>query len=187
MAEWTRKNRDTVNPQRNARAKSLRAGETWRESRNAYHREYMQDPGQKAKARERKRAYVEANRDKVNEQARRHAAAKRARDPEWNRLQILKRKGGAYTAEGAEYARVLLTDPCSYCGGPGGEVDHVTPIARGGDGSWLNLTSACRSCNGRKHKFTLLTYLARSQLSSGGGAGSLPGPSTRSLQEAPCD
>jgi hypothetical protein len=36
--------------------------------------------------------------------------------------------------------------PCAYCGGPGGTVDHVIPLARGGHHAEGNLVPACRSC-----------------------------------------
>lgn len=62
-------------------------------------------------------------------------------------------------AELQEYAAILRGDPCSYCGAPGGELDHIDPLARGGAESWDNLTSACRSCNARKHARSLLEFL----------------------------
>ena len=55
----------------------------------------------------------------------------------------------------------LLTDPCSYCGGPAGEVDHIQPRSRGGSEGWDNLTAACRACNARKHAMPLLAFLLK--------------------------
>jgi 5-methylcytosine-specific restriction endonuclease McrA len=40
--------------------------------------------------------------------------------------------------------------PCIYCGGQGGTVDHVIPLARGGHHAEGNLVPACRSCNTSK-------------------------------------
>jgi len=40
---------------------------------------------------------------------------------------------------------------CFYCGNPGGEVDHVIPLSRGGAHSIGNLVPACRSCNSSKN------------------------------------
>ena len=39
---------------------------------------------------------------------------------------------------------------CGYCGGHGDTVDHIEPVSRGGQDSWLNLIAACAPCNGRK-------------------------------------
>lgn len=63
------------------------------------------------------------------------------------------------TDDGVAYALLLERDPCCYCGGPGGEVDHIVAVKHGGDGDWPNLTAACRSCNARKHARPLLTFL----------------------------
>lgn len=57
------------------------------------------------------------------------------------------------------YVSVLAFDPCSYCGGPGGEFDHITPRAMGGLDTADNLTSACHSCNSSKRTKTLLRFL----------------------------
>ena len=38
-------------------------------------------------------------------------------------------------------------------------VDHIQPIARGGTGSWDNLTAACAFCNGSKNSRTLLDFM----------------------------
>jgi 5-methylcytosine-specific restriction endonuclease McrA len=55
----------------------------------------------------------------------------------------------------------LLRDPCSYCGGTAGEVDHIIPRSKGGSEDWDNLTATCRSCNARKRTIPLLTFLLR--------------------------
>ncbi|MCC6936532.1 MAG: HNH endonuclease [Thermomicrobiales bacterium] len=41
---------------------------------------------------------------------------------------------------------------CQYCGVHTGDltIDHIIPRSRGGEHSWENLVSACRSCNHRK-------------------------------------
>lgn len=62
-------------------------------------------------------------------------------------------------AEFREYAAILRADPCSYCGAPGGQLDHIIPLASGGAESWDNLTSACATCNRRKHARSLLEFL----------------------------
>lgn len=59
------------------------------------------------------------------------------------------------------YVEILLQDPCSYCGGPGGELDHISPISKGGGGHWSNLAAACRTCNASKNDETLLAFVAK--------------------------
>lgn len=64
------------------------------------------------------------------------------------------------------WLRMLRADPCSYCGGPGGTVDHVEPRARAARGigsvhGWTNTVGACAPCNGRKSDRALLVWLAR--------------------------
>lgn len=59
----------------------------------------------------------------------------------------------------AIYVRALYGDPCAYCGGPGGTVDHITPSARRGRNHWTNYTAACVECNRRKGAVPLLRLL----------------------------
>lgn len=64
---------------------------------------------------------------------------------------------------------VLQADPCTYCGGQGGTVDHVVPMRRGyrcmayreyvGSLGADNLVGACADCNSRKANQSLLHYL----------------------------
>jgi len=46
---------------------------------------------------------------------------------------------------------------CRYCGryAPGGEVDHVIPLSRGGTDALDNLAWACAACNGSKGSKTV--------------------------------
>ena len=43
---------------------------------------------------------------------------------------------------------------CAYCGLRFRETEltreHIVPVSRGGDDSWMNCITACRACNGRK-------------------------------------
>jgi len=59
------------------------------------------------------------------------------------------------------WMRVLECDPCVYCGGPGGEIDHIVALARGGNHSVDNLTGACKSCNSSKQTAGLLRFMLR--------------------------
>jgi 5-methylcytosine-specific restriction endonuclease McrA len=63
------------------------------------------------------------------------------------------------TKESAEMTAVLRRDPCAYCGGKGGEIDHIVPYSKGGENDWTNFTSACGRCNRSKNARPLLTFL----------------------------
>jgi 5-methylcytosine-specific restriction endonuclease McrA len=84
----------------------------------------------------------------------------RKRNPEWvlvNRrlsMRARRRRG-----EAVPYGVVLLRDPCSYCGTPAEQIDHIVPVSRGGSSDWDNLTAACGGCNQEKRDKPLLHYL----------------------------
>jgi 5-methylcytosine-specific restriction endonuclease McrA len=62
------------------------------------------------------------------------------------------------------WLRQIRSDPCSYCGGPGGTVDHIEPRAGprvAGRFGWSNVAGACDRCNGSKDSDRLLVWLAR--------------------------
>lgn len=61
-----------------------------------------------------------------------------------------------------EYANVLRSDPCSYCGASVEHLDHILALADGGSHEWLNLTGACARCNASKGSKRLLFWLQRS-------------------------
>lgn len=54
--------------------------------------------------------------------------------------------------------RRLRAARCTYCGGPGGTVDHLVPLSRGGQHSEGNLAPACRSCNSSKGDKLLIEW-----------------------------
>lgn len=62
-------------------------------------------------------------------------------------------------ADTLEYVEILRGDPCCYCGKPMEHVDHIRPVANGGDGDWTNLTAACAACNLAKKTAELLAFL----------------------------
>jgi hypothetical protein len=58
-----------------------------------------------------------------------------------------------------EWRRVLLRDPCVYCGAKPESLDHIQPLAHGGANGWPNRAPACHRCNGEKGHATLLMFL----------------------------
>jgi 5-methylcytosine-specific restriction endonuclease McrA len=45
------------------------------------------------------------------------------------------------------YWAAIQGDPCFYCGGEFGEVDHFFPVSKDGTDHWWNLRPACARCN----------------------------------------
>ena len=88
---------------------------------------------------------------------RRDAQHRARRDPlRRPKILAIQRRYGRH--EPAPYLRL---DPCSYCSGVGGEIDHIVPIASGGGDGWNNLTGACRHCNAAKSDMPMLMWLGR--------------------------
>lgn len=100
---------------------------------------------------------------------RNHVKKYTEQNPEW-----VKEKNSARLARMAQHGgrgislsdtnkiRRELGDCCAYCGVPlqgGGEVDHMTPVARGGRDEPENATLACMKCNLAKHAKTVDEYL----------------------------
>lgn len=106
--------------------------------------------------------------EQIRENSRRACRAymrrKQLEDPETlrasKRKSERKRREGKTASFGAvEYAQVLALDPCTYCGGPSAEIDHIVSLARGGNGDYDNLTPACRNCNRRKYTRSALYFM----------------------------
>jgi hypothetical protein len=110
-------------------------------------------------------AHRRATRDKAKQNAQR--AARRRREPEVvqardRRLQAERRAriaGAPFDEEARAFVPILMADPCSYCDDPATGVDHVQPLALGGDSGVLNITGSCPSCNTEKCAKPLLTFL----------------------------
>lgn len=64
----------------------------------------------------------------------------------------------------AKLLAALKAQPCAYCGGPGGEVDHIVPVARGGLHHPQNFVPACRLCNVKKNDKLLEEWAERPPL-----------------------
>ena len=58
-----------------------------------------------------------------------------------------KRKGGG---KRSAWQREMRKQPCHYCGGPGGTVDHKTPLCHGGRSVPENTVPCCHPCNNFK-------------------------------------
>lgn len=126
----------------------------WRAENADHLREYrrlhpLQRPEYFAEYRSTNREAVLANekryraRNKHKEAARRHA--RRALEP--------------LGSEDVAYVAIIQRDPCAYCGGLGGTVDHIRPVSAGGGNSWENFTGACLGCNSSKNTRELLQFL----------------------------
>lgn len=70
-----------------------------------------------------------------------------------------RRAGGSVSAADVRTVRETCDGLCSYCLGPGSEIEHIVPLARGGENSLENLTLSCRPCNLRKATKTPLEML----------------------------
>lgn len=175
--KWQQKNPEKVaalKAEWNAKRGDYRARNLERElAREAARRK---NPEHQAKQREARARWADENRAHVEEYRRARYARERDEaieaatawakaNPEKHRLSRMaykNRKRGARMAPiDKDYAAVLAHDPCSYCGADAGEVDHIDPLYATPDSSWLNLTSACRSCNASKNTKPLLVFLAQ--------------------------
>jgi 5-methylcytosine-specific restriction endonuclease McrA len=131
MRQWRSENRDLV-----ARADAARHARD-RDKRNT-------------RSRARKRRERAANPERARQLSRRYAAEREARRQ--------KARSGNPTLA-AEYMEIVLADPCAYCGGASAHIDHIEPLAQGGEHGWDNFTAACANCNKRKHTKPLLAFL----------------------------
>lgn len=84
------------------------------------------------------RLWRASNRERVNE-----SDARR-------KLRLLGQNVGHSADYMAAVCATLREEPCDYCGGSGGEVDHVVPLTRGGLHHPQNLAPCCRACNSSK-------------------------------------
>lgn len=129
----------------------------WREENPERAREYQRSYDQKR--RDKRREYDRTRREIRFEQTRAWRTPGRTRDMAHRRRAVLLDAPQGDPEETLEYAKVLLNDPCVYCGAPTEAVDHIQPLTRGGSHAWDNLTASCKSCNSRKHNKDLLTFL----------------------------
>ena len=136
--------------------------------KRAQQRFHERNPGYRA---EMLRRYRERYPEKARESSAKYAAkpgAKAARGRAWREINperdYHRRRRTTVIGDIHEieaWMRVLENDPCAYCGDPGGEIDHIVALARGGVHSTGNLAGACKSCNSSKHTTDLLRFMLR--------------------------
>lgn len=60
------------------------------------------------------------------------------------------------------YKKVLLKEPCVYCGASvAAGRDHIQPRHKGGKDNWTNRAPACRACDQAKGSRDLLMFLVK--------------------------
>jgi|LakMenEpi03Aug12_release.lakeMendotaPanAssembly.Ray.scaffolds.fasta_scaffold199008_2 5-methylcytosine-specific restriction endonuclease McrA len=77
------------------------------------------------------------------------------------RKELEKNARGCFTFSDIQKIRKELQDECRFCGAPlnqGGEIEHLTPLSRGGTNYPRNLTLTCLNCNREKTNKTLKEY-----------------------------
>jgi 5-methylcytosine-specific restriction endonuclease McrA len=57
--------------------------------------------------------------------------------------------------------RKIMRQPCLYCGSLASHIDHIIPLARGGEHRIGNLAAACKTCNLSKNKKFLSEWKLR--------------------------
>lgn len=60
---------------------------------------------------------------------------------------------------GQPWRKVLLQDPCVYCGGVAVGLDHIVARTKSGANAWWNRAPACARCDSRKGNTLLLHFL----------------------------
>lgn len=115
-----------------------------------------------------KQRWKENNRERVREinrrWARNQSPEKRAKWNHYNKVKRINPLAEKPNSDTIEYAKIVNADPCSYCSGIGGTIDHIIPISDGGENIWTNYTGACRSCNSSKNNTPLLQYMLRESI-----------------------
>lgn len=54
---------------------------------------------------------------------------------------------------------LIREQPCFYCKRPGGTIDHIVPLEKGGANEFWNMLPSCRSCNSSKGTKDLIEWL----------------------------
>jgi hypothetical protein len=62
------------------------------------------------------------------------------------------------------YRKVLLQDPCVYCGKPAEVLDHIWPRSRGGGDGWENRAPTCKGCDEVKRNASVVVFMLAGEL-----------------------
>lgn len=105
--------------------------------------------------------YRQNNPDKARQTALRYAR----KNPEV-KLQISHKRraalrGSAIYRVTAKDVKTIMRNPCVYCGQLAKHLDHVIPIARGGQHRIGNLVASCARCNQSKNKLFITEWKRR--------------------------
>lgn len=126
----------------------------------AQHSKRAREINQESRSKHREQRNQEAAEWYLKNKTRSQANGRRWKHTEQGRLYArLERHARRGQPINMEHARILLADPCAYCGEPATAIDHITPITKGGTSEWENLAPACGSCNSSKGNRLLLTFL----------------------------
>jgi 5-methylcytosine-specific restriction endonuclease McrA len=135
-----------------------------------WHRQYRERNREMLRAKDRarsstrapiKRAWREANRERVRAQYAAWQQAHREEVVAYSAERRLRRKrnGGSYTAEEWRALKEAFGFTCLRCGKTEPDIklhaDHVVAIANGGDGTIDNIQPLCGPCNSSKHTRTI--------------------------------
>lgn len=77
----------------------------------------------------------------------------------WKRLLAAERLSLRDATWSGPYLAAVRRDPCYLCGDPSQELDHIVPVAEGGETGWTNYAGICKSCNRSKWCHSLLVSL----------------------------
>lgn len=144
---------DYIKRTRDARKAYLRRYyEENRETIREYQREYWQK--NREKLINQNREWYRANREQQLEYRRKYRAENLERVLELNRKRRAREKGVTvrdFTADQWEEVKSEWSHRCAYCGKQKRlTVDHVIPIAKGGNHTKANIVPACQPCNSKK-------------------------------------
>ena len=89
-----------------------------------------------------------------------HIYGHKQRLPQWARAALHPAIRDKLDGDLLGWRKTLQKDPCSYCGGTGGEADHIVARRNGGRDRWLNLAGTCERCNRAKGTRSLLAFAA---------------------------